>query len=37
MHCHARALNVACGDTIGNCKLMQNALKKSLEFSELII
>ena len=31
MHCHAHALNLACGDSIKNCKLMQNALETSLE------
>ena len=31
IHCHAHALNLACGDSIKNCKLMQNALETSLE------
>ena len=29
--CHAHASNLACGDSIKNCKLMQNALETSLE------
>ena len=36
MHCHAHALNLACGDSIKNCKLMQNALETSLEISKLV-
>ena len=31
IHCHADALNLACGASIKNCKLMQNALETSLE------
>ena len=31
IYCHAQALNLACGDSIKNCKLMQNALETSLE------
>ena len=34
IHCHAHALNLACGDSIKNCKLMQNALETSLEISK---
>ena len=36
IHCHAHALNLACGDSIKNCKLKQNALKTSLEISNLV-
>ena len=36
IHCHAHALNLACGDSIKNCKLMQNAPKTSLEISNLV-
>ena len=36
IYCHAHALNLACGDSIKNCKLMQNALKTSLEISKLV-
>ena len=35
-HCHAHALNLACGDSIGNCKLMQNALETAFEMSKLV-
>ena len=35
-HCHAHALNLACGDSIRNCKLMQNALETSFEISKLV-
>ena len=33
---HLHALNLACGDNIKNCKLMQNALETSLENSKLV-
>ena len=33
IHCHVHALNPACGDSIKNYKLMQNALKTSFEIS----
>ena len=36
MHCHAHALNLTCGDSIKNCKLMQNALETSPEISKLV-
>ena len=36
IHCHAQTLNLACGDSIKNCKLMQNALETSLEISKLV-
>ena len=35
-YCHAHALNLACGDSIRNCKLMQNTLETSLEISKLV-
>ena len=34
IHCHA--LNLACGDSIKSCKLIQNALEASLEISKLV-
>ena len=34
IHCHAHSLNVVCGGSIKNCKLMQNALETSLEISK---
>ena len=36
IHCHAYALNLACVDSIKNCKLMQNALETSLGISKLV-
>ena len=36
IHCHAHALNLACGDRIKNCKIMQNALETSFEISKLV-
>ena len=36
IHCHAHALNLACGDSIKTCKLMKNALETSLEISKLV-
>ena len=36
IHCHAHALNLAGGDSIKNCKLMQNALATSLEISKFV-
>ena len=35
LHCHAHALNLVRGDSIKNCKLMQNALETSPEISKL--
>ena len=34
IHCHAHSLNVVCGGSIKNCKLMQNALETSLDISK---
>ena len=36
IYCHAHALILACGDSIKNCELMQNALKTSFEISKLV-
>ena len=36
IHCHAHALNLACADSIKNCKLMQNAFETSLAISKLV-
>ena len=35
IHCYAHALNLACGDSIKNCKLMHNALKTTFKISKL--
>ena len=36
IHCYAHALNLACGDSIKNCKLMHNALKTTFKISKLV-
>ena len=37
IHCrHAHASNLACADSIKNCKLMQNALETFLQISKLV-
>ena len=35
-HCHAHALNLACDNSIKNCKLIQNALETALEIPKLL-
>ena len=34
--CYVHALNLAYGDSMNNCKLMQNALETSFEISKLV-
>lgn len=35
-HCYGQALNLACGDTIRQCKLMRDALNSTHEISKLV-
>ena len=35
-HCYGRALNLACGDAVKNCKLMKDALETTREITKLI-
>ena len=35
-HCYGHALNLACGDTIRQCKLMRDALETTHEISKLV-
>ena len=36
IHCYVHSLNLAYGDSMSNCKLMQNALETSFEISKLV-
>ena len=36
IHCHAHTLNLACGVSIKNCKIMHNPLETSFEISKLV-
>ena len=36
VHCNGHSLNLACGGSIKNCKIMQDSLETSFEISKLI-